>query len=52
MHSTSEEQQERSVAIKLLIEKWVKKQEIKAKHEIKSKKQLKSGKSPIPAKRK
>jgi len=52
MHSTIEEQQERSMAIKLLVEKWVKKHAIKLKHEIKSKERLKSDKSPIPAKRK
>ena len=52
MHSTIEEQRERSMAIKLLIEKWVKKHEIKSKHETKSKKQLKTDKFPIPAKRK
>jgi hypothetical protein len=52
MHSTIEEQQERSVAIKLLMKKWAKKHEVKSKHEIKSKKLLKSDKSPIPAKRK
>jgi hypothetical protein len=45
-------QEERSMAIKLLKEKWVKKHETKSKDEIKSKKQLKSDKSPIPAKRK
>jgi hypothetical protein len=50
MHSTSEEQQERSMAIKLLMEKWVKKHERISKHELKSKKRLKSDKSPIPAK--
>jgi hypothetical protein len=52
MHSTIEEKQERSVAIKLLMEKWVKKHEVKSKYEIKSKKQIKTDKSPIPDKRK
>jgi hypothetical protein len=52
MHSTIEEQQERSMAIKLLMEKWVKKHGVKSKHEIKPKVRLKSDKSPVPAKRK
>jgi hypothetical protein len=51
MHSSTEKEQERSMAIKLLMEKWVKKHEIKSKHEIKPKKQLKSDRSPIPAKK-
>jgi hypothetical protein len=46
MHSTSEEQLERSKAIKLLIEKWVKS------HEKKPKQRWKSDKYPIPDKKK
>lgn len=46
MHSTIEEQQERSKAIKLLIEKWVKS------HEVKPTVPWKSGNSPIHAKNK
>jgi hypothetical protein len=46
MHLTSKEKLERSMAIKLLIEKWVKN------HEIKSRARLKSNKPPIPGKRK
>ena len=52
MHSSTEKEQERSMAIKLLMEKWVKKHEIKPKHGIKPKERLKSDKSPIPVKRK
>ena len=52
MHSSTEKEQERSMAIKLLIEKWVKKHATKLKHEIKSKERLKFDKSPIPPKRK
>jgi hypothetical protein len=45
MHATFEEQQERSKAIKILVEKWVKS------HGLKSKTRWKSNKIPIPLKK-
>jgi hypothetical protein len=45
MHSTIEEQQERSKAIKLLVERWVKS------HDAIPKVQWKPGKYPIPTKK-